>query len=264
MIGDMPRHSTATDRAVAASLDAPLRALPLIAELFAPLTSLGSQPRRVVNWLRAAGIGPRHAVLDLGCGKGAVSVAIARNLGCRVVGVDAFAPFVDAAESLAKRRKVADRCELRCGRIESWRQSRRRFDAVVCLGVWPLRRIAPLAVRLTLPGGVYLVDDAILVDAARARANQAGQITAGQARRLLESFSGRVERELVLTAAQVRKHEAGLYERLRRQAVAMARRDPARRPLLRECLRRQREAAGLMAGPLRPALWLVRRVGRPG
>lgn len=247
--------------AVAASLDAPAEALPLIPELFASLTALGSQPRRVVVWLRAAGVGPGQRVLDLGCGKGAVSITLARALGCRLLGVDAFGPFVEAARERAQVCGVGGRCEFLCKPIEPWRRCGPLFDVVMMLGVWPLVRAAAMARRLTRPGGAYLIDDCVRVQRWTDDEAVRGVPTARQARAALEDAGDRVERWHVLSKSAARRHETALYDRLRRQAARMGRRDPDRRPLLRECLRRQREAIRALSGPLRASLWLVRRGG---
>jgi cyclopropane-fatty-acyl-phospholipid synthase len=248
-----------TAESVAASIDTPLAALPLAAELFAPLRSLGSQPRRVVAWLRAAGLRAGDRVLDLGCGKGAAAVAVADRLGCRVMGMDAFEPFIQAAAQYAVRRRVANLCEFRRERIEGWRGVRRRFDAVIILGVLPLSRASRTARRFTRRGGVYLIDDAVRVSRTTADPALKGVPSVEQALRVIEATGDRVERVHVASRTQSRRMEMALFDRLRIQAAKMARKNPRHRPLLKECLDRQVQAIALLTGPLRAALWLVRR-----
>lgn len=255
----VPRKTDTTGAVVAASLDAPARALGLLPELLAPLTALGSQPRSVVGWLRAAGVRAGERVLDLGCGKGAVAVAVANRLACEVVGVDAFEPFIEEARRLAARRRVARRCDFRCERLERWQRAAESFDVVLMLGVWPLRRAARLAQRLTRAGGFYLIDDCVRVAQAIRDPRHGAALDAAGALRALQAGGDRVERWHVLSRAEARRHERTLYERIRAQAARMARRNPRQRPLLRECLRRQRAAIRDLTGPLRAALWLVRR-----
>lgn len=102
----MTRPSSRTLAAAAASVDLPASLLPHAGELFAALSALGSTPRRVVNMLARAGVGSGDRVVDLGCGKGAVAVEAAPRLGCRVLGVDAIGPFIEAARSLVRERGV--------------------------------------------------------------------------------------------------------------------------------------------------------------
>ena len=54
-------------------------------------------------------------VLDLGCGKGPVSVKIAKKLGCKCYGIDAIPDFIDYAILKAKEYNVSGLCNLRSG-----------------------------------------------------------------------------------------------------------------------------------------------------
>src|SRR5262249_14281923 len=49
--------------------------------------------------------GSRHQILDIGCGTGSTTVAVARRLGAqgRCVGVDISGPMIDAARARAER-----------------------------------------------------------------------------------------------------------------------------------------------------------------
>jgi len=59
-------------------------------------------------------------VLDLGCGKGAVSVAMARMLPCRCRGIDAVGAFIEEARKKALAFGVADKCAFETGDIRDW------------------------------------------------------------------------------------------------------------------------------------------------
>src|SRR5262249_22627788 len=102
-------------------------------------------------------------VIDVGCGKGAVAVALARRTGCRVLGVDACEPFISAARALAQRRGVDRRCEFRVGDLHRLPRPRRRFDAALMIGVRPLEEAATILRPLIRPGGVYVIDDVVRV-----------------------------------------------------------------------------------------------------
>ena len=92
---------------VARSLDAAPDLLPFLPELLADLDSLGSQPEAIVRLLSGV-VAPGRRVLDVGCGKGAVALALARELDLAVVGVDLFEPFVEKAVAWASAQKLGD------------------------------------------------------------------------------------------------------------------------------------------------------------
>ncbi len=101
------------EKQVATSLEAQPELLPFIAKLLADVEALGGSPAAVVNLLRTLGL-PRATALDLGCGKGAISICVARELGWHAHGVDAFQPFIDHANQTASASGVASLCKFTC------------------------------------------------------------------------------------------------------------------------------------------------------
>ncbi len=270
MVPARRQATSSVAKQVAASLDAPLAALPLLGELFADLWALGSAPRRIANWLHVAGLRRSHRVLDLGCGKGAVAVGLARRFGCRVLGVDALPPFIASARESAKRHGVAELCRfevadasrfvrrLRAGRLRAkgralWDQA--HFDVSMMVSLWPAERAARALAPLTRPGGLIVIDDAVSIESARRRGLPP---TAAHMRVVFASLGLQVLREHVSTRSETARRDVSLYSRIAARGRRIARRDPRSRAIIAMCLRRQREAIRVLAGPLRPAMWLLR------
>lgn len=70
-------------------------------------------------------------VLDLGCGKGPVSVKIAKKLGCKCYGIDAIPDFIDYAILKAKEYNVSGLCKFEVGDIRDKVKSLKDFDIIV-------------------------------------------------------------------------------------------------------------------------------------
>jgi ubiquinone/menaquinone biosynthesis C-methylase UbiE len=242
---------------VAASLDAPTSMLSHVPELFSEMVALGSSPRTVARLLREARIGPGSRIIDLGCGKGAVAVHVARMLGCRVVGIDAFQPFIAAAISLASARGVSDRCRFRLADLHSLRPAA-RFDAAIMLGVLPLEQAAPLLRRWVRRRGVYVIDDAFREGDATDPSLSAVP-TRVQARAIIIRSGDTILRELVPAPRDIKRQNARIYSAIARAARRLARQDPTLAPALRRYLAAQRRANTLLEGHLRGAIWLIRR-----
>lgn len=240
-------------RSIAASVDASPALLPVFDALFAGIDALGSTPRRIVNSLRRAGVEAGDRVLDLACGKGAVSVRIASALGCRVLGVDGCRAFIGSARELARGQQVEHLCEFREGSVEQFaRSSRGRFDAVLMIGLWHCERAAPVLRKLTWRGGVYIIDDAVA-------STPADGTTIADVRRLIESLGDDVLEGTVMPRLAVRTLNARLYATLRSNAHRLARLEPRKRGALRSFLKRQRAANILLDGVLRPVILVARR-----
>ncbi|MBX3388519.1 MAG: class I SAM-dependent methyltransferase [Phycisphaeraceae bacterium] len=249
----LPKTSRSV-RLATRSLDVPAEGAHLIQEFFRPLHALGSMPEFTARRLKRAGLGPESRVLDLGCGKGAVAVEIARRIGCRVLGVDAFAPFIADCRDLARARGVENLCEFRVGVAERIRL--RGFDAVVLLNVFPFEQAIRIARRLTKPGGWYIFDDAV---ALKRRRDTAHLPTPADVERTIEDADDRVLDSKVWSGAEVRSRERAIYKLLRTNAGRVITNGAADRALLEECLRRKLAAISELSGSVRPGWWLARR-----
>ncbi|MBL0926606.1 MAG: class I SAM-dependent methyltransferase [Phycisphaerales bacterium] len=236
-----------------ASVDAPAALFPWLGALFEGVDALGGFPVRAANMLARLGVGRGGRVIDLGCGKGAAAVAIARRCGCRVLGVDACPAFVESARRLAAARGVSPLVRFEVGDFRRLRVPR-RFDAAVMLGCDPLDRAAERLRGLVRRGGVYVADDALAPDPRSpysARAAAAFIASLGDRVEAIATVPGPVlARAVSRTLAAVRANGARLSaERpeLRRAVGAFLR---AQDRSARELLTRWRAAiVGVRRGP---------------
>ncbi len=106
----------------------------------------------------------RPRVLDLGCGPGAQTLVLARELGGTVVGVDNHRPFLESLERAAREQGLEGRILAREGDMGALDEPPGSFDliwsegAIYNLGFQQgLRRWAPLLA----PGGSIVVSEAV-------------------------------------------------------------------------------------------------------
>lgn len=109
-------------------------------------------------------------VLDVGCGAGATPAYLAKQVGCRVVGVDIREQMIALATERARRDGVSDRVELRVADAQNLPFEDESFDAVMVESVTSFIEDKPRAVneyvRVAKPGGyVGLNDDTWLKEA---------------------------------------------------------------------------------------------------
>jgi arsenite methyltransferase len=74
-------------------------------------------------------------VLDIGCGVGATACYLAKNHGCRVMGIDLHQSMVDGAIERANREGVTDRVAFRVADAKKLPFEDDHFDAVLCESV---------------------------------------------------------------------------------------------------------------------------------
>lgn len=120
--------------------------LPYFSALLADIRVLGSWPEEIIELLRSVEL-PRRStkVLDLGCGKGAVTLPIAEELRFRVRAVDLFPPFIEEARERAEKRGVAHLCRYEVGDIRDVLKEGGSYDVAICHQ--PFERATPTCLR---------------------------------------------------------------------------------------------------------------------
>ena len=141
--------------------------IPYLPFLLQDLWDLGSSPADMLDLIkRHIGIpmSMRLNILDLACGKGAVSVFLAKEIGCTVKGIDIMPDFIEFAKQKAKEYGVESLCEFVVGDINKSVMSESGFDVVVLGAVGDVLGSPDETIRKLKqtihPGGHIMIDDA--------------------------------------------------------------------------------------------------------
>lgn len=254
------------DEMVAYALEAPPELLPFLPELLADLDELGSDAEQIAEVIRDLDLPPTARVVDLGCGKGAVAIAIAGRLQLRVLGVELFEPFVAEATAAARVAGVSHLCEFRHGDARAIPEGTPADVAVfaalgdVLGGPAETMRVIRQHVR---PGGYVLVADVFLRDGGsvtfpgfehyRSRAETVGGLTAWGDMLITELLEDEADGE-------AQEDEAAAVA-IHRRAVELATRHPDHREQLLAFAAHQSAANVHIAENLVDAVWVLRRSG---
>lgn len=91
--------------------------------------------RATAALLEQLGLGPESHLLDIGCGIGGTARFAASTYGCRVIGIDLTAEYVETARALTDRVGLADLVEFRQASAVDLPMRDAEFDAVSLLHV---------------------------------------------------------------------------------------------------------------------------------
>lgn len=106
--------------------------IPYLPYLLQDLWELGASPNDIIDMtLKHVPVSEKMRVLDLACGKGAVSVQLAKALGCRVTGIDIIPEFIDDAIKKAQEYGVESLCEFKRGDINEAVKTEKAYDIVI-------------------------------------------------------------------------------------------------------------------------------------
>ncbi len=143
--------------------------------------STAEELRRFLPWLELT---PADRMLDVGCGSGGPTIFLARESGCRAVGVDSSAQAVAYGTDLVARHQLSGQVEFaRADADERLPFEDASFDAVVCLDainhLADRERALADWTRVLKPGGRLLFTDCITLTGLISDAEVAGRSRIG-------------------------------------------------------------------------------------
>lgn len=247
---------------VAHSLDAPVELLRHLPELFEGLEDLGARASDVVAIVSETDLDRDAKVLDLGCGKGASALALARAFGVQVRGIDGMPAFVAHATARATREGLSDRCRFVVGDVRTAVHDERGYDLVMMLALGDLLGPLPSTLRSLTDcvhaSGYVLLDDAFLADGTPA-SDADGVYDRATTLRMIERAGMKVVGERTTDTAEARAWLQDATALILSRAEAVAAREPQLAPQLHEFARRQFEETQADSGPLVGVTWLLQR-----
>jgi len=250
---------------IAQALDATPELLPLVPELLADIWALGSSPERIVDLLRPLKLSSQSTrVLDLGCGKGAVALRLAEELGFHVYGIDGFLPFITEAKARADALGVAGRCHFAVADLRDILVRSRSFDVVIYAAVGNVlgdfRRCVEQLRQTVRAGGYMVIDDGFLAeDRKLERQGYEHYVVHEQTLEQLTAHGDNLIREVITPSREMKAYNRRNTELIRRRAQALARRHPEAADSLRWYVAQQEQESESLETAVTGAIWLLRR-----
>lgn len=251
------------DDSIAQAMETDARILPVLQELLADLWELGPSAEQVVAVLKSVGVEPDSTVIDLACGKGAVAVALAEQMGVLVEGIDAFEPFLQAARSLASERGVSNRCCFEQGDIRNLLGQEKQYDVALLLSVGPVlgdyeKTVAGLR-RLVRSGGYIVIEDGFQEDGVADLPQAEGYAGHSETLRQLTACGDVLIREVICPTELSRSVNQKNTDLIRQRASLVKASHPAFHELIDEYVARQERETKILDSDVTCAIWILRR-----
>lgn len=251
---------------IAASFGVSPELLPYLPELLADIWVLGSWPDRIVDLLRPLDLEPETTrVLEVGCGKGAVSVPIAQRLDFSVHGVDLFAPFLDVAKAKAREAGVAGRCRFEAADIREAAGGPAEYDVAILAAVGAVMGSYEATVgwlrRAVRPGGYMVIDDGYLLDPSPENRPPGYEYCRDREEtiRELTAHGDVIEKEVIVPTAELRAYNQSNTECIRARADRLARQRPELASALEAYVQSEIDECRYLEEKTVAAIWLLRR-----
>ncbi|HNR40179.1 MAG TPA: class I SAM-dependent methyltransferase [Acidobacteriota bacterium] len=223
---------------------------------------LGTLPGTVIDLVRRHLTDPaRLRVLDLGCGKGAVSVRLAHELGCRCLGIDALAEFIAVAREKAAAFGVRRRCRFEVGDIRDRIRDLGRFDVTVLGAIGPVfggyRATLDILAPHLGPDGLIVLDDGYLPDDSPHRHPLV--VRRSELLGEIESAGMRLVEEVVVGAEAMQAMDEVMFRGVERRCRELIARHPDKRDLFEGYIRRQVEENDWLESRIVCAVMAIRK-----
>lgn len=250
------------ERQIATALETTPDLIPFLPELLADIWALGSWPAVIAETLAIRDLPRSTRVLDLGCGKGAVGIRLARDLGFRVLGVDLFEPFIREARERARREGLDNRCEFRVADARDLLMGEAEFDVVIwaALGgaLGSFDRCVGQLRRVVRPNGYIVIDDGFLVSEHPVSRSGYGHYTSQrETRRQLTGHGDELVQETLIPRREVEICNVENNRRIQARAKGLAERFPEHADRLAGYVDSQIAECEILESSIATAVWLL-------
>lgn len=234
---------------------------PYLPYLLQDLWEMGSDPELILSLIRRS-FDPPLRILDLGCGKGAVAIRLARELDCHVTGVDAMPGFIAEANDYASRFEVERKVSFQVGDIRQFHLEPARWDVIILGAIGEAlgglqKGLLHLLPALGEQGGIIL-DDAFI--------EQEVQTDYKRALRREEFFNQidqagfRVVHQVLEPAEKPTESSLLFLNLIGRRVDELVRREPAHEPIFRAYLQSQEYETNRLKDTLVCGVWVLKPI----
>jgi len=141
---------------------------PYLPYILQDVWELGTNPQSVVELVEKHINRRPLKIVDLGCGKGAVSIRLAEAFDCQVYGIDGLPEFIDEARKFAEKYEVADKCRFEAGDARLRIHELKDYDVAILGAVGQIfgnmHETLTIVGKILNPGGYIIIDDGWIPD----------------------------------------------------------------------------------------------------
>ncbi len=130
---------------------------------------IGSDPQQIIDIIKQQHTAPHKLkVLDLCCGKGAVSINIAKHLQCECYGIDAIPEFIAYSIAKAHELGVHHLCKFETADVRERVAYLGQYDVIILGAIGQVfgnyYETLSLIKNILSPGGTIIIDDGYIAD----------------------------------------------------------------------------------------------------
>ncbi|MGE5411979.1 MAG: SAM-dependent methyltransferase, partial [Clostridiales bacterium] len=231
--------------------------------LLQDLWELGSSPGEIISLIRLhIKTDDSTRVLDLGCGKGAVSVKIAKEFNVKCLGIDALPAFVKYATAKAKEYHVDNLCEFINADVRNVINDYSGYDLVILGAIGPvlgnMEDTLSQVKHCIRENGYLIIDDAYVIDDKSPYAgtylNYEGTIS------IFKKQSFEIIQECRPDNTAQKTIDESMFRSIERRAEELIKLHPEKRKIFEDYIKTQQEEFDILENKVQCVTWLLKRI----
>ena len=257
----MERSKTLEESIIRAMDGSDLGLIPFLPYILQDCWEIGSDPNTMIDLVRKHAQDHSHLrVLDLGCGKGAVSVKIAQEFKCGCLGIDAIKEFVDEAMRKAKEHGVDHFCRFEVGDIREKVNSLRGFDVIILGSIGPVfgdysKTLGSLK-ECIKDNGIIIIDDGYIANGSD-YVHPLVQKQDVVYRQISESGMKLID-EVIFDKDYIKGSDDAIYKSLKKRCLELIEQFPGKAALFKDYIKRQEEESVVLEDKIVCAVMVIK------
>jgi cyclopropane fatty-acyl-phospholipid synthase-like methyltransferase len=218
--------------------------IPFLPYILQDVWEIGAEPQTIIHLIKSHYKGSSPAsVLDLGCGKGAVSVNIAARLGFNCYGIDAIPEFIEFCRLKSDEYNVTHLCTFEIADIRERIKSLNGFDIIILGAIGPVlgdyfNTFYALLPHLN-PGGIIVIDDGYISDDSSFTHPQL--LKEGELKRQVQKAGMQMIAEEIFDRSFIRETDAFMFDSIRKRCTELSNLHPGKKYLFDNYIKNQEE-----------------------
>ncbi len=254
------------EKSISDSLETDTKLLPFMPFLLQDMWALGSSVDDIITMIDLLDLVPEQTkVLDLGCGKGAVSIQIALKYGFKVFGIDVMSAFLEDAVKKAVDNNVSNLCQFIRQDIREYVSVEHKFDIVILASLGGIlgsikNTVSQLRTQVR-SGGYMIIDDGYLKEKSSLKRKRYEHYrNHKKTLNELTSFNDLLLKEVNTTdlSLKINDEYLNVIENRGKELVA---KHPELKDVIKAYINLQQEECEVIKNQMEGALWLIQKMG---
>ncbi len=217
---------------------------PYLPYILQDIWEIGADPDVIIKLIKNQFNSYNHLkILDLGCGKGAVSVKAVKALGCRCLGIDAVPEFIAYAREKAAAFGADHLCVFETGDIREKVKDLSGYDIIILGAVGPVfgdyyETLMTLS-KCTAENGIFIIDDGYIEDSS-AYTHPLIQKRSAVFRQI-DAAGMTLAEEIIIEKEDMKDSEDFIFQNLEKRCFELMEKYPEKKELFANYIRKQIE-----------------------